>query len=116
MEIDDIVEVVRGWAESQPLILRVWIFGSRVRGTARINSDIDIAVEVLKRPSDSGSFTTFVFERHKLKDTLQFRMTIPVDLQWYGGSIETPIIHAALQKSSILVYEASYTLDNIIAL
>ena len=107
MEIDDIMGKVREWAESQTLILRVWIFGSRVRGTARTNSDIDIAVEVLKKPSDSGSFTTFAFERHKLKDLLQFRMTIPVDLQWYGGPIETPTIHAALQESSILVYEAS---------
>ncbi|KQS86921.1 nucleotidyltransferase domain-containing protein [Rhizobium sp. Leaf383] len=35
---------IRAWAAQNPLITSVQLFGSRVRGTARADSDLDVAI------------------------------------------------------------------------
>jgi predicted nucleotidyltransferase len=107
MELASIKTIVAQWAADQPLVLRVWLFGSRVRGTSRVDSDIDVAVEIRCQPGDSSPFTTFVFESAALRASLKARLSIEVDLEWYGGQVETPTIHAGLQRSSVLIYEAN---------
>jgi hypothetical protein len=45
----DIIAVVprlRVWAQGHANIRRVWLYGSRVRGTQRPDSDLDVAVEI----------------------------------------------------------------------
>jgi len=106
MELASITTIVARWAESQPLILKAWIFGSRVRGTSRSDSDVDVAIEVRTLPGDSGPWVTFMCEADKLKGAIQVGLALEVDLQWYGGPVETPTIHAGLQQSSVLVYQA----------
>jgi predicted nucleotidyltransferase len=107
MEIDEVRHIVATWAETEPLVQKVWLFGSRVRGTERPDSDIDIAIEIQKLPNDSCAWTTFVYEKERLKAAIQARLPMPVQLEWYGGPIETPTIHAGLQESSIVVYEVT---------
>ncbi|NGM78791.1 nucleotidyltransferase family protein [Burkholderia multivorans] len=107
MDIVEIREIVTEWAASQPLIRKVWLFGSRVRGTERPDSDIDVAVEVRRLPGDSSEWTTFACERERLSAALQTLFPLPVQLEWYGGADETPTVHAGLQESSMMVYEAS---------
>jgi predicted nucleotidyltransferase len=97
--------IVASWAASQPLIIRAWIFGSRVRGTWRIDSDVDIAIEVRALPGDSDPLATFMFEADKLEHSIKARLPYEVDLEWYGGPVRTPTIHAGLQQSSVLVYQ-----------
>jgi predicted nucleotidyltransferase len=106
MGLSEITNVVASWAEGQPLVLRAWLFGSRVRGNCRVDSDIDVAVEVDTLPGDTEPFASFAFEGDLLKTSLEALLPMAVDLQWYGGQSETPRIHAGLQESSILVYEA----------
>lgn len=36
----------RGWAEEKANIRRFWIYGSRLRGTQRDDSDLDVAIEI----------------------------------------------------------------------
>ena len=43
------VAKLRSLFDSTPDLSKVWIFGSRAVGTARIESDIDLAVQALKR-------------------------------------------------------------------
>jgi predicted nucleotidyltransferase len=105
MDIHEIANVVAEWAATQPLIVRAWLFGSRVRGTARPDSDIDVAVEIRKLPGDTGARTTFTCEGKGLRISIQPLLAISVDLQWYGGPVETPTVHAGLEESSTLVYE-----------
>jgi predicted nucleotidyltransferase len=47
-------EVLCDWAGTTPEIVTLYVFGSRARGTARPDSDLDLAVEV------SGSFGPLV--------------------------------------------------------
>ena len=44
MDLDDIVAKVRHVLEHEPGIVVAWIFGSVARGTARPESDVDVAV------------------------------------------------------------------------
>ena len=44
MTAQEIAETVRRWAASEPLVRRVYLFGSRARGDHRPDSDIDLAV------------------------------------------------------------------------
>lgn len=41
---DTIARVVTAWACGEPLIRRVYLFGSRARGDQRAGSDIDLAI------------------------------------------------------------------------
>ena len=45
MDIEDMEAAVARWASTQPLIRKAYLFGSRVRGTHRSDSDLDVAVE-----------------------------------------------------------------------
>jgi predicted nucleotidyltransferase len=106
MDLASITTIVMQWAASQPLVVKAWIFGSRVRGTSRSDSDVDIAIEVRALPGDTEPLATFMYEADSLEQSIQARLPLVVDLQWYGGPVETPIIHAGLQQSSVLVYDA----------
>jgi predicted nucleotidyltransferase len=101
---DSDIETIRRWAELQPIIKRVWLFGSRVRGTETPDSDLDIAVEHGALPGDSDAFTTALCEMKKWRSQLQPIVSMTIDLQSYvpGG---TPTIEAGLKESSILLYE-----------
>lgn len=37
-------ELCRAWAENEPLVTRVYFFGSRIYGTPRQDSDLDICI------------------------------------------------------------------------
>jgi uncharacterized protein len=41
---NDIGAAVSSWAIGEPLVRRVYLFGSRAKGTARPDSDIDLAI------------------------------------------------------------------------
>jgi predicted nucleotidyltransferase len=43
------------WAQQRPGIRRLWIFGSRARGTHRPDSDLDIAFEIDRLPTDQAA-------------------------------------------------------------
>lgn len=36
----------RAWAEGKANVRRLWIYGSRLRGTQREDSDLDVAIEI----------------------------------------------------------------------
>ncbi|MBN3826033.1 nucleotidyltransferase domain-containing protein [Burkholderia sp. Ac-20384] len=88
------------------MIRKVWLFGSRVCGTERPDSDIDIAVEIERLAGDSCKWRVFVFERQRLNAAIEALLPMPVQLEWYGGPTETPTIEAGLRDNSILVYQA----------
>src|SRR5687768_14288041 len=95
-------------SKSEPIIERVHIFGSRVRGEHRPDSDIDMAVELDLKTAPgvdfSGGFATFSFQSKRWKAQLAELLPMPVDLDFYAGPKHTPILHAGLRRSSRLIY------------
>lgn len=92
------------WAASKAVVRRVWIFGSRARGTHRPDSDLDVAIEHDALPGDSSPFTTWICEAEKWRAELAAHMSVPLDLQSYVHG-QTPVIQAGLDSGSQLIYE-----------
>ncbi|WP_376748527.1 nucleotidyltransferase family protein [Stutzerimonas balearica] len=97
-------------AENEPTIKRMWIFGSRYKGTNHPESDLDLAVELewvkgqqLGFCEDALSLWVAATPRfaNKLKNCCYWKL----DLQQYSGIRETPRIHSYLQEASLLIYE-----------
>jgi predicted nucleotidyltransferase len=92
------------WARQKPLIKRVFVFGSRVRGDHRPDSDIDIAVELdpnhFQGVDESGGLATWMFETEAWKDELHRLLQLE---RYHAG--QTPTIASGLARSRVLVYE-----------
>jgi predicted nucleotidyltransferase len=106
MNIDDMAASVAEWASAQPLVRKAYLYGSRVRGTHRSDSDLDVAIEIVSLPGDSGPLATWIGESHRLEASVAGVVPVFVHLEWYGGEQATPRIHKALKRSSLLVYTA----------
>lgn len=105
MDIEGMAAVVAKWSSKQPLIRKVYLFGSRVRGTHKTSSDLDVAVEIFTMQGDSCPFTTWTCEVQRFKASIAGIVPVIIDLNWYGGPEKTPLIHAALEASSVVIYD-----------
>jgi len=104
---EKIIEKIRDWAASEPAVVRVWIYGSRLKNTEKSNSDIDVAVEV-KRIKELGycenELSVWMALSPGLEESLSQQLPYTLDLQWYGGEDETPNVHSYLEEYSQQVY------------
>lgn len=107
MELSQAGEVLQKWAISKPLVARVWLFGSRVSGTQRPDSDLDIAIELdmsARRGMDeTGGMVTWMFETSEWESELSALLPFKIHLQQLRGT-DTPVIHSAISSLSHLVY------------
>jgi uncharacterized protein len=108
MELPEVASVLSTWARGQPLVKRVYLFGSRVRGEHGPQSDIDIAVELdpvaFRGADDSGGLATWMFEAPAWREELKQLIPLKVQLERYHRE-QTPTIGKALAESSQLIYE-----------
>ncbi len=108
MELSKIAKLVSAWARAKPLVKRAYLFGSRVRGDHRLESDIDIAVEldpdVFKGVDESGGLATWMFEAKAWREELQRLIPLKIQLERYHPD-QTPTVGKGIEKSSQLVYE-----------
>lgn len=110
MQLPEIQKILLTWASGKPLINRLWLFGSRVRGEHRPDSDVDVAIEldmsVAKGADESGGAATWALDTEPWRPELELLLSMVVDLKRYKTG-ETKVIQAGLEQSSILVYEKS---------
>jgi uncharacterized protein len=108
MELPEIGGVVSKWARSKPMIKRVHLFGSRVRGDHMPTSDIDIAVELdpsaFSGSDESGGLATWMFEAKAWRQELQALIPLKVQLERYHPE-QTPTVNKGIGRSSQVVYE-----------
>jgi len=105
--IDTAKVLIRTWAEQQPAIRRVYLFGSRLRGTdkhgqpVKPTSDIDIAVEMTFTDPDEA-YDAYMDERWLPE--LQRLLPWPIDLQWFHPR-GTPNVASYLADCSEVIFE-----------
>jgi predicted nucleotidyltransferase len=108
MQLAEMRALLSAWGAERPLVSRLWLFGSRVRGDHRPDSDVDVAIELdmsaAKGVDESGGIATWAFDTTPWKPELEGLLSLVVDLQRYKVG-ETNVIQAGLDRSSILVYE-----------
>lgn len=115
MTIDEIRCAVTLWAADEPLVRRVYLFGSRAKGTHRHDSDVDLAVlheadpELLPPCCESSAMA-----RHCTWDdygadwtkALAGLLTAQVHVQ-PASRTDTQIIWPALKECRICLYRRS---------
>jgi predicted nucleotidyltransferase len=87
------------WARSEPLIAAVYLFGSRAKGCARIDSDIDLAYQTHPDGSET-SYTVAFFNGDVWRRQLQDLLPVPVDLQ-YADPADDRIVWPAVKEHGI---------------
>lgn len=104
MNIDELGEIVCRWAATHPRVSAAYLFGSRVKGTHREDSDLDVAVELLNPKGLPGNFCDWANLADELRESLSVLLPVKLDLTQYENSQDTPIVHGALSSGSVLVY------------
>jgi predicted nucleotidyltransferase len=67
-----IADALGEWASKHEAVAVLWLFGSRARGSARPESDYDIALELMpKRGRDDWAFTQYFFSRDEWKSEIK---------------------------------------------
>lgn len=97
------LEIIRSWARAEPHVLRVWVFGSRAKGTHRSDSDLDIAYTIAEEP-DSIDFGTAICLGRGWREALQSQL--PVTLQLEYAEPDQEVVWPAVQDHGVLIYEA----------
>ena len=101
MNVETMASTVRKWAEGKPQIFRIHFFGSRIKGTNRPESDLDIALAI--KPHINGSLLWFEFHEIWLNE---LNAIIPFDVQLeLDEGDKSPTIQSGLNEASHLVYE-----------
>lgn len=100
-----LVETVRAWASERPPISRAWIFGSRAKGSARHDSDLDVAVEV----EPAHGLTARETYEHDLRwleweDDLAQEVDLKLHLVLRDGD-RTPTTDSGVREGGILVFD-----------
>ena len=89
------IEAIRRWAESNSYVLAVHVFGSRVKGRARIDSDLDIAIT-----ASDGNYTRFDTD---WKAELEMLTGLRVGLSQYNNPVND-IVRRYCDEFSIDVF------------
>jgi predicted nucleotidyltransferase len=100
-----VAESIAQWAELTRQIRRVWVFGSRAKGTHRPDSDIDVAIELDALEDSEQTLALWIAQAGHWESQLQSRIGVNVDLEWFDPDGSTPTIECGLTQARVLVYE-----------
>ena len=99
MELDAVVRIVARWAASNPNVKAAYLFGSRVKGTSRADSDLDVAIAL---EGDEEGFAHWVFDADTMRNTLGALLPMSLDLQMIHS--EDTIVMPAVQEHGLEVF------------
>jgi predicted nucleotidyltransferase len=97
--------VLREWASATPCVRKVWIFGSRAKGTFQDGSDLDVAVQIDPVNPDETPYASWFHEKAEWHAQLQLRLRVKLDLEWFDPNGSTPTIAKALSEGGVVIYE-----------
>ncbi len=92
------------WAEAIPEIHQISLFGSRVRGTPRTDSDLDIAVLLDPTRSREIRLTTWLTRKTDWAAELQSRLPVPVHLELGDADLSTDVVGPALAREGLVIF------------
>jgi uncharacterized protein len=102
---NNVAESIAQWAVENPEVRRVWVFGSRLKGTHRRDSHIDIAVELEPVADSEETLARWIVHSDLWKSQLQSRIAAKIDLEWFDPDGSTRTIEAGLNEAKVLIYE-----------
>lgn len=109
-ELQAVLNKLCAVASDLKTVEKLWVFGSRYKNTNHKESDLDIAIAIMPMPAEYKNLIGTEFNywrRFESRNENKFKKVCPwvLDLQWYGGSEETPYMHRFLKECSLVIYE-----------
>ncbi|MBX9643301.1 MAG: nucleotidyltransferase domain-containing protein [Novosphingobium sp.] len=95
------LEEIQAWASGEPLVLEAYIFGSRAKGIARPESDLDVAI-LLAGGSESERTANWICEASRLRKGLEERL--PVSLDLWSIAADDERVGPAVREHGILAF------------
>jgi predicted nucleotidyltransferase len=100
----DAMRTLRSWSETRSHVRRLWVFGSRLKGTQRDDSDLDVAMEIDARGTDESAAVSWVGYRHECEQELSALTRFRVDLHPFDCADPTSKVVAYVSCCAALVY------------
>lgn len=104
MDTKKLKQIIITWASNLGINCKVYLFGSQVKGAAKEDSDIDIAIEFPDVLSKDERTILWCENHRKWEEFLSKEMQSKIDLELYEGD-DSPTIKTALNESSILLFQ-----------
>jgi uncharacterized protein len=104
MDLEAAKNLLTEWAKSKPCITKMWLYGSRIKGTYLDDSDLDIAIEFHFDDGNESFLSQMIHALHKYRKGLKSLLNVTPHLEYYGGAEETPHIHRYITTESRLIY------------
>lgn len=97
----NVVTEFRAWATNKPNVRRMWIYGSRLLGTQRPDSDLDTAIEIDVLSTDAETQLKWMDDKEMWLKELQNLSPFKVHLEMHG----TPHVNEYVASCSMLIYK-----------
>lgn len=109
LDLEKATEMFHRWAQKNPYVGELRIFGSYAKGTFRLDSDLDIAVRVVRvKPGDTNVWVTALCECPQWGKELTEILGVKIDMHDITGTHVSQYV----QEASILVYLDEMVLQN----
>jgi predicted nucleotidyltransferase len=79
------IAALQTWAEGEPLVTSVYLFGSRVKGKGRPGSDLDVAVLLVDRRGSERQLD-WSDNAARWRAELEGRLPVRLDLHFYDST------------------------------
>src|SRR3954452_8333315 len=83
-------EALVQWAEANPRVRRVWVYGSASRRNEQRDTDLDVAIELAPAVDGDETLALWMANAEKWHDELEARTGISVGLEWFDPDTEAP--------------------------
>ena len=102
--------VIRDWAGRTPRIWEVRLFGSRAKGTARADSDVDLALTV-KGTTKQDAYTTYFFNVEGWRSALSEGLKLTADIHLYDER-HSPKVFGFVVEHGLLIWSRAGSMDD----
>jgi predicted nucleotidyltransferase len=110
---EDIIKAISEELSTDERILKIIIYGSRVRGDYRGNSDLDVLVFVNKKDKDIKDKIISTFYSYELKTDISFTITIfSLKELEFNEKLGSPFIKN-VKKEGINIYDSEHRGEKI---
>jgi predicted nucleotidyltransferase len=105
-DLEDWSSVLTLWARAKPQIAEVWLYGSRIRGSFRDDSDLDVAI-VMSGKSKEARYGNWVALADSWEKELKALLPVAVDLDIGDEDIAQEVVAPALRREGRRIFQRS---------
>jgi predicted nucleotidyltransferase len=95
---------LREWAAAHREVRRLWVFGSRLKGEQRADSNLDVAMEIDAIGYDESARVTWVAECHEWESALTALTGYTVDLNEFDPTNFESNVVSYVRRCGALIY------------